>query len=173
MARKRTITKRRRLKFLEELGKSGAVTKAAKAGEIGRSSWYDLRERDPEFAALWDDADAEYMDEVEAEAFKRGMEGETKKLPYVEVDGDDKKTKFYKITTKSDRLLELCLKARHPSYKPTKSLEHNFPDGPPLQPPGDQPAWDNLTPDELEQLVVLQRKLHAARDRDVGHDPKR
>ena len=173
MGRKYTITRRRRLLFLERLLETGAVTTAAKATEIGRSSWYDLRERDPEFAALWDDAEAEYLDAVEAEAFRRGMEGETKSLPYTHFDGDEKETKFYKITTKSDRLLELCLKSRHPLYKPTKALEHQFPDGPPLLPPGDQPAWDNLTPDELEQLVILQRKLHAARDRDAGHDSER
>ena len=168
MGRKRSITKPRRVKFLEVLLDTGAVTMAAKSTGIGRSSWYDLRNRDPEFAALWDDADAEFMDEVEAVAFKRGIDGETKKIPYTDYNGDDKKTKFYKITTKSDKLLELCLKSRHPLYKPTKTLAHEFPDGPPLQAPADQPDWDNLTPDELEQLVILQRKLHAARDRDVG-----
>ena len=168
MARKKKITRRRRLLFLAELLDTGAVTKAAKAGEIGRSSWYDLRERDPEFAALWHDADAEFMDTVEAVAFKRGIEGEDRELPYIEISGDERETKFYTINTKSDRLLELCLKSRHPLYKPTKKLEHEFPGGPPLPPPSDQPAWENLTPDELEQLVILQRKLHAARDRDVG-----
>ncbi len=168
MGRKRKITRKRRLEFLAELLNSGAVTKAARASGIGRSSWYDLKERDPEFAALWDDADAEFMDEVEAEAFKRAREGETKSLPYIEVNGDDRETKFYEITTKSDRLLELCLKSRHPAYKPTKAIE--FPDGPPIAPPGELPTWSNLTPDELEQLVILQRKLHAARDREVGHD---
>jgi hypothetical protein len=168
MGRKRKITSRRRATFLAALLETGAVTKAARASGIGRSSWYDLKERDPEFAALWDDADAEFMDDVEAEAFKRAREGETKSLPYVEVNGDDRETKFYKINTKSDRLLELCLKSRHPAYKPTKAIE--FPDGPPIAPPGELPTWSNLTPDELETLVILQRKLHAARDRDVGHD---
>ena len=168
MARKKKITRRRRLLFLETLLDCGAVTTAAKATEIGRSSWYDLKERDPEFAALWDDAEAEFMDTVEAVAFKRGIEGETKSLPYVEVNGDERETKFYDVNTKSDRLLELCLKSRHPSYKPTKAIE--FPDGPPVAPPGELPTWSNLTPDELEQLVILQRKLHAVRDRDVGHD---
>ena len=171
MARKKKITRKRRLIFLAVLLNTGSVTKAAKATEIGRSSWYDLKERDPEFAALWDDADAEFMDVVEAVAFKRGMKGENKRLPYVEVNGDSKETKFYTVNTKSDRLLELCLKSRHPLYKPTKAIE--FPDGPPVVAPADQPTWDNLTPDELEQLVVLQRKLHAARDRDVGHDSNR
>lgn len=171
MGRKRKITKKRRAVFLVVLLKTGSVTKSAKATEIGRSSWYDLRERDKEFAALWDDSDAEFMDTVEAVAFKRGMKGENKRLPYVEVKDDHKETKFYTVNTKSDRLLELCLKSRHPLYKPTKSIE--FPDGPPVVPPSDLPTWDNLTPDELEQLVVLQRKLHAARDRDVGHDSNR
>ena len=163
MARKYKITRKRRLIFLDVLLHTGAVTMAAKATGIGRSSWYDLKERDPEFASLWDDAEAEFMDEVEAFAFKRGKFGSVKSLPYVDYNGDDKKTKFYKIITKSDRLLELCLKSRHPLYKPTKSIE--FPDGPPgIPPPADQPTWDNLTPDEIEQLTILQRKLHAVRD---------
>jgi len=109
MGRKRKITRKRRLVFLVVLLKTGAVTKAAKASEIGRSSWYDLKERDPEFAALWDDAEAEFMDVVEAVAFKRGMKGENKRLPYVEVNGEDRETKFYTVNTYSDRLLELCL----------------------------------------------------------------
>ena len=164
MARKYKITRKRRALFLAELLDTGSVTKAAKASQVGRSSWYDLKERDPEFAILWDDAEAEFMDEVEAVAIRRGINGSVKTLPYVNYNGDDKETKFYKIVTKSDRLLELCLKSRHPLYKPTKALELTSPDGSMTPTPGDLPEWDNLTPDEIEQLTILQRKLHAVRD---------
>lgn len=161
MARKKSITKKRKALFLAELRETGAVTKAATAGEIGRSSWYDLRERDLEFAGDWDDADAEFMDEVEAEAFDRGMNGVEERKPYVNVNGDTKKTKFYTITRKSDRMLELTLKARHHRYKPATVKDPGDGDG---APPPTQPNWDNLTPLELQQLTVLQRKLHAIGD---------
>ena len=163
MARKKSITKRRRAAFLKTLRETGAVTKAAIAGEINRSSWYDLAERDPDFKMEWSDADAEYMDDVEAVAFDRGINGVVKKLPYTEYKGDNKKTKFYKINTKSDRLLELCLKSRHPLYKPTKAVEVTSPDGS-LQ-PGSHPELDDLTDSELLDLARLQRKLHASRRR--------
>lgn len=163
MARKKSITKRRRALFIATLRETGAVTKAAIAGEIGRSSWYDLRERDLEFAGEWDDVEAAYMDDVEAEAFNRGMNGVDEKKPYVKVDGEKKKTEFYTITRKSDRLLELTLKARHPRYKPAAAKDPSNPDDP-VAPPANQPNWENLTPLELQQLTVLQRKLHARSD---------
>lgn len=102
------------------------------------------------------------MDEVEGEAFDRGRNGVVEKKPYVEVDGDNKKTKFYEITRKSDRLLELTLKARHHRYKPAAVKDPG--DADPTAPPPNQPNWENLTPLELQQLTVLQRKLHARSD---------
>ena len=160
MARKKSITNRRRALFLATLRETGAVTKAAKAGEINRSSWYDLAARDPDFLEEWDDAEAEYLDDVQAEAIDRGMNGVIKKLPYTEYKGDTKKTKFYSITMKSDKLLELCLKSRHPLYKPTKAVEVTSPDG--SLKPGSHPELERLTDEELLTLAQIQRKLHAS-----------
>lgn len=170
MARKKTITKRRRLLFLEKLRTTGSVVKSALEGQIGRSSWYDLRKRDPDFVALWDDAEAEFMDNVEAEAIKRGVFGVIRETPYVHVspgtDGrpDKKETRFHEITIKSDRLLELCLTRRHPLYKTKTSLELTSPDGS-MSPPASDIDTDKLTNEELRQLVLLQRKLRG-RDGD-------
>lgn len=162
MARRKSITKRRRLLFLDKLEGTGSVVKASIAGEIGRSSWYDLRERDEEFRQEWDDAEALYMDIVEGEAFRRGMIGDVEKKPFLRYDEDGKKyTDTYTVTTKSDRLLELCLKARHPAYKPVKALELSNPDGTMIPRGTSDIDWGNLTDDEVEQLVDLQRKLHA------------
>ncbi len=162
LARKKTITPRRRTLFLNELKRTGRVTAAAKKGEMNRSSWYDLGERDPEFKMLWDDALAEFLDAGEAEAWRRGIEGTVKTTPYVHVKKDEsKETRFHKINEKSDRLLEFCLKNRHPNFKPTQALEVGGPDGQPLVPQTAQPNIDNLSTKELEELIRLQKLLHA------------
>ena len=165
MARKKSITKRRRGLFLEKLEASGSVTAAAVAGEIGRSSWYDLRKRDKEFLAAWDDADAIFMDKVEAEGIRRAVVGVNQQVPYTGVSKNgDKETKFRTINTKSDRLLELCLKSRHPLYRPVKAVEVTSPDG--SMTPADQttaPDFSGLTNEEVRTVTLLLRKAHAAR----------
>lgn len=162
MARKKAITKRRRGLFLDKLTSTGSVTKAAVAGEIGRRSWYDLRERDPAFGEVWDEAEMVFMDQVESEGIRRAVVGIEEDRPYTHYHKDgDKETLFHTVLRKSDRLLELCLKSRHPLYKPTTALELSSPDGS-MSPGLDGPDYGNLDDTELETLVLLQRKLHGS-----------
>jgi len=164
LARKKTITPRRRTLFLAELKKTGRVTASAKKGEMNRSSFYDLAERDADFKMEWDDALAEFLDAGEAEAWRRGIDGVLKKTPYVHViNADKKETRFHEQHEKSDRLLEFCLKNRHPHFKPTQAVEVSNPDGS-MMPTASQPNVDNLTTEQLEELIRLQRLLHAAPD---------
>ncbi len=164
MGRKKSITKRRRLLFIEKLRTTGSIVKSAIEGQIGRSSWYDLRARDTDFKNLWDDSEAEFMDNVEAEALKRAVFGVPRATPYLHVtpggEGkpDIKETMFHTITIKSDRLLELCLTRRHPLYKTKTALELTSPDGS-MTPPAADIDTDNLSDKELRALVLLQRKL--------------
>ena len=137
MARKKTITPKRRTDFLAHLRETGRVASSAESVGMSRQAFYDLAERDPEFKVLWDDAEAGFLDDVEAEAYRRAMDPEEK----------------------SDRLLESILKNRHPLYKPTKVLEVGGPGGQPLH-PENPPNLDNLTDEELQSLVRLQRKIH-------------
>jgi hypothetical protein len=167
LARKKTITPRRRLLFLKDLKANGRVTSAAKKGEMNRSSWYDLAERDPDFKMEWDDALAEFLDLGEAEAWTRGIDGTLKSTPYVHVKGDKRETRFHKVKEKSDRLLEFCLKNRHPHFKPTQSIEVSNPDGS-MVPTAVQPNTDNLTTEELEELIRLQNLLHEPPDPVAG-----
>ncbi len=161
MARRKAITKRRRALFLDKLKGTGSVTKAAVAGEITRRGWYGLRDRDPEFAGAWDEAELFFLDNCEAESLKRGVFGEEQDSPYTHVSKDGtKETRFHTIVRKSDRLLELTLKSRHPAYKPTSALEVTSPDRS-LTPPG-APDLSILDDEELRLYTVLQRKLHAA-----------
>jgi hypothetical protein len=162
MARKKAITKRRRLLFLDKLHSTGSVTKAAVAGEVSRRAWYDLRDRDPLFADAWDEEEAFFLDNCEAESIKRSVFGEDEDAPYTHVSKDGtKETRFRTIVRKSDRLLELTLKSRHPLYKPTKALEVTSPDRS-MTPASSLPDFSALDDEELRLYTVLQRKLHAA-----------
>jgi len=161
MARKKSITKRRRVLFLDKLETSGSVTQAAIAGEISRRAWYDLRDRDPEFWQLWDDAEATFMDRVETEAIRRAVFGVNDEKPYVHIDSNGNKiTQFHTVNVKSDRLIELCLKSRHPSYKPIKAIEVTTPDGS-MTPTGKVADYSALSDEEIETLTMLQRKANA------------
>lgn len=157
MARKKSITKRRRGLFLEKLKQTGNVSVAAIAGEIGRSSWYDLAKRDELFAQEWDDAEMFYLDGLASVAARRGVVGETEQRPYTYYGPDGKETKFRDIVTKSDPCLLATLKARHPDYQPKQQLEHTSPDG--SMTPERRPAdYSNLTDEELRLLTELERK---------------
>ncbi len=162
MARKKSITKRRRGLFIERLRVTGSVTKAAIHGEIGRSSWYELAERDDDFKAEWDDVELAFLDDCEAEALRRGIAGENEDKPYTSLKANgDKVTAFRTVNTKSDRLLELVLKSRHPNYKQTKALEISSPDGSMTPKPRVGGLdYSDFTDDELATFTELLRKAH-------------
>lgn len=163
MARKKSITKRRRGLFLDKLQASGSVTQASLAGEIGRSSWYDLKKRDKDFSLAWDDAEAIFMGKVQAEAVRRAVVGVDLQMPFTNVSKDgSKETKFRTINTKSDRLLELILKARHPLYRPVKAVELSSPDGSMTPAQTVAPDFSGLTNEEVRTVTQLLRKAHAA-----------
>lgn len=164
MARKKTITKRRRLLFLDKLRKTGQVTAAAIAGEIARQSWYALKDRDPEFADEWDTAERTFLDYLESQGISRAVVGVDEDVPYTSLDGKGGKvTRFRTVNRKSDRLLELTLKSRHPDYKPTKLVESTSPDGS-MTPSAvtTMPDLSNLSDDEVQTLTELTRKAHGA-----------
>ncbi len=145
--------------FLDKLRQTGNVSAAAIAGEIGRSSWYDKRKADEQFAEAWDDAELEYLNGLEQVAIKRGVVGETEARPYTSYDKDGSKvTRFRDVVTKSDTCLLAVLKARHPAYKERKAVELSSPDGS-MSPERDRTAdYANLSDEELRTLVELERK---------------
>ncbi len=145
--------------FLDKLKATGNVSAAAIAGEIGRSSWYDKRKADEQFAEAWDDAELEYLNGLEQVAIKRGVVGETEARPYTSYDKDGSKvTRFRDVVTKSDTCLLAVLKARHPAYKERKAVELSSPDGS-MSPERDRTAdYANLSDEELRTLVELERK---------------
>jgi hypothetical protein len=90
MTRGRTIrTARARELFLEALRRVPNVSAAARAAGIAKRSAYDWREADSDFAAEWDDAVDESVDNLEQKAWERAED-------------------------QSDKLMEILLKGHRP-----------------------------------------------------------
>lgn len=164
MARKKSITKRRRGLFLDKLKMTGNVSAAAIHGEIGRQSWYELRKRDEAFAQAWDDAELEYLNGLEQVAIRRAVVGDIERRPFTAYEDGERVTRWRDITTKSDTCLLAVLKARHPAYREKKAVELSSPDGT-MSPQRDTVAdYSNLSNDELRTLVELERKARGGAD---------
>jgi hypothetical protein len=104
-------TDRARETFLATLAETCNVSEACRAAGIGRRSAYDWREDDEAFAAEWTDAVEAAVDKLEKVAWERAT-------------GADK----------SDRMLEILLKAHRPNKYVEKRLIGSDPDNP--LPPG-------------------------------------
>lgn len=93
-------TPEKREAFLTILSNGGTVKEAREAAGISRSSIYDWRKADEDFAAAWDHAYEEGTDELETEAVRRAKDG-------------------------SDTLMIFLLKARRPEkYRDNVKHEH-------------------------------------------------
>ncbi len=99
----RTIrTPKAREAFLSTLRAGWSVARAAKAAKIGRTSAFDWRNDDEQFAADWDEAIEAGTDIIEDHGLKRAI-------------------------NKSDTLMALFLKARRPEkFKDRSVVEHDI-----------------------------------------------
>jgi hypothetical protein len=141
----RTIEKKRRDKFLENLSESGNVTQSAKLAALGRSALYKHRREDEEFAREWDEASELGLAALEDEARRRAFEGWEEPVWH--------QGKMCGLVRKfSDTLLIFLLKGGMPNkYRDTARLDHTSSDGS-MSP---APAIDlgNRTIDELHELA--------------------
>jgi hypothetical protein len=87
-------------KFLDALSDGKSIAAAARAAIVGRRTAYDWRDRDPAFAARWDEAFDEGTDKLEDLALKGAEQG-------------------------SERLLLALLKARRPERYQRMQIEHS------------------------------------------------
>jgi hypothetical protein len=87
-------------KFVAALRLGKSIAAAARAAGIGRRTGYDWRDRDPAFAARWDEAFDEGTDHLEDLALKGAEQG-------------------------SERLLLALLKARRPERYQRMQVEHS------------------------------------------------
>jgi hypothetical protein len=68
--------------FLAELRRGATVSEACQASGIGRTTAYEARGRDPEFAARWDEAEEDAVDRVEAILLDRIVHGTEREVFY-------------------------------------------------------------------------------------------
>lgn len=94
-----------RARFLEKLAESGLVSIAAASIDMSRSSVYEWRNEDKEFARDWDDARESRWDRLEQEAIRRAEEGVVKPI-------FQQGSKVGTVREYSDGLMALVLKAR-------------------------------------------------------------
>jgi len=88
-------------KFIDRMRSSGNVRLSCTAAGIPRSTAYYWRDKFKTFAKAWDDAKADAVDVLDAEAWKRATEGQ------------------------SDRLIMFLLKAHRPDvYNPAQTIKH-------------------------------------------------
>ena len=113
--RGRHLTKRQcariKLAFLAAYSKYGNMSKAARMADISRNAIYDWLETDQEFAQAFRTAEAAALEYLEAEAWRRAVEGspyERTSYWHGEPVGTDRKIEY------SDQLLTLLLRARAP-----------------------------------------------------------
>ena len=78
--RKLKLTEACQQRFIKALSKTGSVTKAAALASTSRTRGYELRNRDPAFAAAWQEAEEVAADRLEDEARRRAVEGVTEPL---------------------------------------------------------------------------------------------
>src|SRR5262245_24697118 len=107
--------------YLAALAETGNNTVAARHVGIDRDTPHRWRQKDAAFAAAWDEAQEAATEKLEAEAWRRAVEG----VPNIRrsywrgvLVGEDVKQEY------SDKLLELLLKARAPhKYRETTTLD--------------------------------------------------
>lgn len=123
----RTIrTVKARAAFIAAIRETCNIAEACRRAGIGRSSVYEWRDDDESFAAEWDEAVDDAIDSLEAEAWRRGVQGVD--MP---VTHKGEITDWYRGY--SDRMLEVLLKGHRPEkYRERFSGEISGPGGGPL-----------------------------------------
>jgi hypothetical protein len=114
MANRTKLTPRARARFLEVLRERGNVSAAAHAIGMSRTGVYDAKEADEAFSAAWDDAVETACDTLEAEAWRRGVEGVERPLTGFGKLVKDDNGKVVTVRDYSDNLLLAQLKAHRP-----------------------------------------------------------
>lgn len=139
-------------KFLEHFIELCNITKAAKSVGISTRSVYNKKKADPEFAERLADAETEVQDKIEAEIWRRGVEGTDKPVMFQgKVVGV--------IKEYSDRMLELLAKGHMPHrYADKLKQEITGKDGAPLM--------DNI--EVARRIAFILRK---SQKKDVPPEP--
>jgi hypothetical protein len=116
-----TLSRARKLGFLEAIALTGTVAGAAQLAGIDRRTHYRWLEpqNDPEgdYQKAFDDAREEFRDAVREEVRRRAFEGEKRPIMYQGEQVRDERGNLLWLTEKSDRMLELLAKAKCPEFR--------------------------------------------------------
>lgn len=122
------LTDRRKRAFLNELRLHGIMARAARAASPRASARYgalqtfkDERERDPAFAAQWEEAMQAAEASIEHELYRRAQIGWDEPI----FGGRHKERVVGTVRKYSDRLLELRARAMLPAYRETHGIAVN------------------------------------------------
>lgn len=128
--KKLKLTRERQERFLHALGETGIVSTATEIAGTSRTRVYELRKRDPVFAGAGEEAEERAADALEAEAWRRAVDGVPEPLVSSgRVVRDDDGLPIA-IRRYSDTLMLALLKARRPEkFKDRAVVEHDIADG--------------------------------------------
>lgn len=107
--------------FIATLANTANIRAACIAAGISRTTAYNHKKGDAEFAEAWDEAMEEAIDTMEAAALKRGRDGTTRIKPIYQ---NGKKVGEEVIVEYSDPLLLALLKAYRPQ-RFRETVDHN------------------------------------------------
>jgi hypothetical protein len=108
--------------YLKRLGEIGREQECADVAGVSLGLLREHMKKDPEFAAAVEVAKERYRDRIEAEIYRRGVEGV--ETPVFGKDGQV----GIKITY-SDRMLELHAKRHIAAYRDQSRIDHNVQGG--------------------------------------------
>lgn len=153
--------------FLQALIDTGSPTHASRAAGITRRTAYNWRERYSEFAAEWDAAHAEGVDELEREARRRAMGYDEKVVT--------KEGRVITVRKHSDLLLITLLNANRPEkFRPPRGEI-----APPLSPEDAKRVAEardvlkRLSTDELSTIATVMEKATTRAVAQAVGQPKR
>jgi hypothetical protein len=128
--KKLKLTRERQELFLKALADTGIVSAAVEMAGTSRTRVYELRKRDPAFAAGWEEAEERAADALEAEAWRRAVVGVQEPLVSGGKVVRDDDGQPIAIRRYSDALMIALLKARRPDrFKDRAVVEHDITDG--------------------------------------------
>jgi hypothetical protein len=127
------LTPARQQRFLKALAETGNVSAAVDLAGTSRTRTYELRKVDQAFRASWDEAENIASDRLEAEAWRRAVEGVQEPLVSAGKIVRDDDGNPIAIRRYSDSMLTLLLKARRPErFRDRSSIEHAGKNGGPI-----------------------------------------
>lgn len=138
-----------------ELAKRGIVLDACLVAGVSRTTAYEWKNTDPEFAAVWDEALETAADVLEAETWRRAVEGTRKPvIGRVAKDQDgileDENGEPLYLREYSDTLMVKLLGARRPEKFRERTREDPTP---PIE-------WERVS--EADQVAFLEGRITLA-----------